>query len=33
MMDDQTANQTAKSLKEGKKKKKITGSGKVEFQS
>jgi hypothetical protein len=31
MVDDQTANHKAKSLKEAKKK--ITGSGTVEFQS
>jgi hypothetical protein len=33
MVDDQTANHTAKPLKEGKKKKKITSSGTVKFQS
>jgi hypothetical protein len=33
MVDDQTANQTAKPLNKGKKKKKITGSGTVELQS
>jgi hypothetical protein len=32
MVDDQRSNQTAKPLKEGKKKK-ITSSGTVEFQS
>jgi hypothetical protein len=31
MVDNQTANQTAKPLKEGKKKK-VTSSGTVEFQ-
>jgi hypothetical protein len=33
MVDDQTASHIAKHLKESKKKKKITGSGTVEFQS
>jgi hypothetical protein len=33
MVDDQTANQTAKHLKKSKKKKKITNSGTVELES
>jgi hypothetical protein len=33
MVGDQTPNQTAKPLKKGKKKKKITSSGRVELQS